>query len=133
MLEDKVRLFKSDFRSLIDWLKNKKDPNYKVLDRKLAHKEDFTDLLYAMSGDERVYEAVNNHDDEGDNITMCEFIDRLREEGREEGIEKGIEKGREEEREKNNKENLKKAKALVKAGTAKEIVAKIMGVNVALL
>ena len=119
--EDRVGLFKSDFRSLIDWLKNKKDPNYKVLDRKLAHKEDFTDLLYAMSGDERVYEAVNNHDDEGDNITMCEFIDRLRE------------KGREEEREKNNKENLKKAKALVEAGTAKEIVAKIMDVNIALL
>lgn len=74
-----------------------------------------------MSGDERVYEAVNNHDDEGDNITMCEFIDRLREEG----IEK--------ERERNNKENLKKAKALVEAGTAKEIVAKIMDVNIALL
>ena len=73
-------------------LKNKKDPNYKVLDRKLAHKEDFTDLLYAMSGDERVYEAVNNHDDEGDNITMCEFIDRLREEGIEKGIEEGVEK-----------------------------------------
>ena len=88
-------------------------------------KEDFTDLLYAMSGDERVYEAVNNHDDEGDNITMCEFIDRLREEG----VEKGIEK----ERERNNKENLKKAKALVEAGTAKEIVAKIMDVNIALL
>ena len=133
MPEDRVGLFKRDFRSLIDWLKNKKDPNYKVIDRKLAHKEDFTDLLYAMSGDERVYEAVNNHDDEGDNITMCEFIDRLREEGREEGIEKGIEKGREEEREKNNKENLKKAKALVEAGTAKEIVAKIMDVNIALL
>ena len=38
-----------------------------------------------------------------------------------------------EERERNNKENLKKAKALVEAGTAKEIVAKIMEVNVALL
>ena len=41
--------------------------------------------------------------------------------------------GIEKERERNNKENLKKAKALVEAGTAKEIVAKIMGVNIALL
>ena len=41
--------------------------------------------------------------------------------------------GKKEEQAKNLKENLKKAKALVKAGTAKEIVAKIMGVNIALL
>ncbi len=42
-------------------------------------------------------------------------------------------KGEKKEQAKNIKENLRKAKALVKAGTAKEIVAKIMGVNIALL
>ncbi len=44
-----------------------------------------------------------------------------------------LKEGKKEEKAKNLKENLKKAKALVKAGTAKEIVAKIMGVNIALL
>ena len=42
-------------------------------------------------------------------------------------------KGEKKEQAKNIKENLRKAKALVKAGIAKEIVAKIMGVNIALL
>ena len=59
--------------------------------------------------------------EEGEPITMCKLSDRLHEEGREE------------ERERNNKENLKKAKALVEAGTAKDVVARIMGVNIALL
>lgn len=48
-------------------------------------------------------------------------------------LTKGKKEGKKEEQAKNLKENLKKAKALVKAGTAKEIVAKIMGVNIALL
>ena len=48
-------------------------------------------------------------------------------------LAKGEKKGEKKEQAKNIKENLRKAKALVKAGTAKEIDAKIMGVNIALL
>ena len=48
-------------------------------------------------------------------------------------LKEGKKEGKKEEKAKNLKENLKKAKSLVKAGTAKEIVAKIMGVNIALL
>lgn len=60
---------------------------------------------------------------------MCEVLDKV--ENR--GIQKGIQKGAEGERKKNEIENLRKAKALVKAGTSKEVVAKIMGVNIDLL
>ena len=119
--EDRVGLFKSDFRSLIDWVKLRDNPGHEVSDRKIEHPEEFEDVLYAMSGDDNLCRVLNKAIEEGEPITMCKLSDRLHEEGREE------------ERERNNKENLKKAKALVEAGTAKEIVAKIMGVNVALL
>ena len=60
---------------------------------------------------------------------MCEVLDKV--ENR--GIQKGIQKGAESEKKKNEIENLRKAKALAKAGTAKEVVAEIMGVDLALL
>lgn len=66
-----------------------------------------------------------------------ELLAKGKKEGRKEGKiigeKKGEKKGIKLEQARNIKENLRKAKALVKAGTAKEIVAKIMGVNIALL
>ena len=62
-----------------------------------------------------------------------ELLSKGKKEGIKEGIKEGKKEGKKEEQAKNIKENIKKAKALVKAGTAKEIVAKIMGVNIALL
>ena len=62
-----------------------------------------------------------------------ELLAKGKKEGRKEGEKIGEKKGIKLEQARNIKENLKKAKALVKAGTAKEIVAKIMGVNIALL
>ncbi len=60
---------------------------------------------------------------------MCEVLNKV--ENR--GVQKAIQKGAESEKKKNEIENLRKAKALVKAGTAKEVVAEIMGVDLALL
>ena len=66
-----------------------------------------------------------------------ELLAKGKKEGEKIGEKKGEKKWKKEgiklEQARNIKENLKKAKALVKAGTAKEIVAKIMGVNIALL
>lgn len=89
MPEEQVQLFHSDFRSLIDWLKKKQDPTYEVQDRKIDHPEDYGDLLYAMSGDERVLKAIEEASTEGVELTMCEFIDKLEEKGRIEGRTEG--------------------------------------------
>ena len=43
-------------------------------------------LLYELSGDERLYGAHNDEEAElGEQITMCDFIDRLEEKGKVEG------------------------------------------------
>ena len=68
---------------------------------------------------------------------MCKAWEDLKVEllakGKKKGEKIGEKKGIKLKQARNIKENLRKAKSLVKAGTAKEIVAKIMGVNIALL
>lgn len=47
-------------------------------------------LLYELSGDERLYRAHNDEEAElGEQITMCDIIDRLEEEGRIKGKAEG--------------------------------------------
>ena len=88
--DEQVKLFKSDFRSLIDWLKKQKDPDYEVDPRTLDHPDELKQLLYSMSGDERVFTIPNSSNEEdGGTITMCEFIDKLEAKGEARGFEKG--------------------------------------------
>lgn len=43
-------------------------------------------LLYELSGDERLYGAYSDEEaEQGEQITMCDFIDRLEEKGKVEG------------------------------------------------
>ena len=84
--DEQVKLFKSDFRSLIDWLKKQKDPDYEVDPRTLDHPDELKQLLYSMSGDERVFAIPNSSNEEdGGTITMCEFIDKLEAKGETKG------------------------------------------------
>ncbi len=72
-------------------------------------------------------------DNKKEKTNMCKAWEDLKVELLAKGKKEGKKEGEKKEQVKYIKENLKKAKALVKAGTAKEIVAKIMGVNIALL
>ena len=78
-----IELFDSDFRSLIDWVQKKRNSDYKIKDRVLDHPLEMRQLLYELSGDERLYGAYSDEEaEQGEQITMCEFIDRLQEEGK---------------------------------------------------
>ena len=67
---------------MIDWLKIQKDQDYEVDPRTLDHPDELKQLLYSMSGDERVFAIPNSSNEEdGGTITMCEFIDKLEAQG----------------------------------------------------
>ena len=90
-----IERFNSDFRSLIDWIKKKKDPAYEVKDRVWDHPLEMRQLFYELSNDKRVWEAYTDEEAaEGERITMCEFIDRLEEEGRIKGKAEGRAEGK---------------------------------------
>ena len=85
--DEQVKLFKSDFRSLIDWLKKQKDPDYEVDPRTLDHAYEFANLIYALTNDDSAVEAVEKwtKTNEGEEITMNNLIDKLHEQGFEKG------------------------------------------------
>ena len=97
LTDKEVKYFKSDFRSLIEFVKKRKDIEYKVTSRKLDHPYEFAQLIYALTKDERsikiVDELIEENEEKGE-VNMCEFFDKLENIGFEKGIEKGIEKGK---------------------------------------
>ena len=87
--DNEVKRFKSDFRSLIEFIKKRNDVTYKVTSRKLDHPYEFAQLIYALTNDERSLEIVDELievNEERGGVDMCEFFDKL------ENI--GIEKGK---------------------------------------
>lgn len=88
LLDSEVKRFKSDFRSLIEFIKKRKDIKYKVTSRKLDHPYEFAQLIYALTKDERALEIVDNLIDENEErggVGMCEFFDKLENIGFEKG------------------------------------------------
>ena len=83
-----VKLFKSDFRSLIEFIKKRKDVTYKVTSRKLDHPYEFAQLIYALTNDERSLEIVDElieDNEERGGVDMCDFYDKLENIGFEKG------------------------------------------------
>ena len=90
--DSEVKRFKSDFRSLIEFIKKRKDIKYKVTSRKLDHPYEFAQLIYALTNDERSLEIVDELIDENEErggVDMCDFYDKLENIGFEKGLEKG--------------------------------------------
>ncbi|MDD3402273.1 MAG: Rpn family recombination-promoting nuclease/putative transposase [Hespellia sp.] len=83
----------SDFREVADFFANRKNKSYRPSRRKLNHVEAVLKMLEVFTGDKRyqeiedeIIEAV----EKGDEISMCEFAERMTREGISQGISKGI-------------------------------------------
>ena len=59
----------------------------------ITHVHELLQFMSVMTQDNRFEEAYHEDVTEGGNATMCEFLDRIVQEGMERGIEKGIEQG----------------------------------------
>ena len=94
--EDQVKLFKSDFRLVADYfVKTRTNPNYRGSQETIKHVDEFFKLMAVFSGDNRFEVAYNeeskNNKEKGGKVNnMCEFLDKIENEGIEKGIEKVI-------------------------------------------
>ena len=83
---EKIDLFKSDFRILVDYLHQMRlNRNYIADKTEIRHVEELLSLMSAMTGDNRFEETVNDLKGK-EKVTMCEVLDRVE--------ARGIEKGR---------------------------------------
>ena len=90
--EEKITLFKSDFRILVDYLYQIRTNNsYCPKDYIIKHIDELLTLMSVMTGDKRFEDSINEAN-EKEARYMCEVLDII--ENR--GIEKGLEQGRQE-------------------------------------
>ena len=90
--EEKISLFKSDFRILVDYLHQIRTNNsYNPKDYIIKHIDELLTLMSVMTGDKRFEDSINEAN-EKEAKYMCEVLDII--ENR--GIEKGLEQGRQE-------------------------------------
>ena len=92
--EEKRKLFKSDFRVVVDYLyqirKNNEPEMYKI-----EHIDEVLNLMSAITNDNRFEEVIEEvHEKEAK--YMCEVIDIMLNKGWQEAMEEGIQKGLEE-------------------------------------
>ena len=90
--EEKITLFKSDFKILVDYLHQIRTNNsYNPKDYIIKHIDELLTLMSVMTGDKRFEDSINEAN-EKEARYMCEVLDII--ENR--GIEKGLEQGRQE-------------------------------------
>ena len=91
--EEKISLFKSDFRILVDYLHQIRANNsYSPKDYIIKHIDELLTLMSVMTGDKRFEDSINEAN-EKEARYMCEVLDIIENRGIEKGLEQGLEKG----------------------------------------
>ena len=92
--DEQVASFQSDFRIVADYfVQMRKNNNYVPSKDTITHVHELLQFMSVMTQDNRFEEAYNEDVTEGGNATMCEFLDRIVQEGMERGIEQGRKQG----------------------------------------
>lgn len=84
---EEVGRLKSDFRFVADYLvQTRTSGNYIPSDDQIVHVDETLKLLGAITGDNSFQETMNTFMANGkEGVTMCDVVQRIRNEGREEG------------------------------------------------
>lgn len=93
--EEIRRRFQSDMRIIVDYFAEGK--NYEPTEQKIHYVEDVMRLLYELTGEKGFINNIaelKERQEKGDQVTMCEVVDKFVERGRIQGIEQGIEQGK---------------------------------------
>ena len=86
--------FRSDMKIIVDYFAEGKD--YEPTNQQIRHLDDVMRLFYELTGDTGFVDKIaelQERQEKGEKITMCEVIDKFVERGRIQGMEQGIEQG----------------------------------------
>ena len=116
--EEKRKLFKSDFRVVVDYLYQvRKNNKYEPEMYKIEHIDEVLNLMSAMTSDNRFEEVIEEvHEKEAK--YMCEVIDIMLNNGWQEAIDSGMQKGLEEGMQKGLEEGIQKGAEIEKKNIA---------------
>ena len=90
-----ISMFKSDFKIIAEYFRTKRlNQKYKGSKEKLKHANETLKMFSALTGDNSFEKVYNEGNSKKGGITMCDVVERIRNDGITEGINKGILEGR---------------------------------------
>ena len=91
-----IAMFKSDFKIITEYFRAKRlNQKYKGSKEKLQHANETLKMFSALTGDDSFEKAYNEGNFEKGGVTMCDVVERIRNDGIAEGVKTGIEQGKE--------------------------------------
>ena len=88
-----IAMFKSDFKIIAEYFRAKRlNQNYKGSKEKLKHANETLKMFSALTGDDSFEKVYNEGNFKKGGITMCDVVERIRNDGRTEGITEGQER-----------------------------------------
>ena len=86
-----IAMFKSDFKIIAEYFRAKRlNQKYKGSKEKLKHANETLKMFSALTGDNSFEKVYNEGNFKKGGITMCDVVERIRDEGITAGINKGI-------------------------------------------
>lgn len=90
-----IAMFKSDFKIIAEYFRAKRlNQKYKGSQEKLKHANETLKMFSALTGDNSFEKVYNEGNFKKGGITMCDVVERIRNDGITEGINKGILEGK---------------------------------------
>lgn len=90
-----IAMFKSDFKIIAEYLRAKRlNQKYKGSKEKLKHANETLKMFSALTGDNSFEKVYNEDNFKKGGITMCDVVERIRNDGRTEGRTEGILEGK---------------------------------------
>ena len=90
-----IAMFKSDFKIIAEYFRAKRlNQKYKGSKEKLKHANETLKMFSALTGDNSFEKVYNEGNFKKGGITMCDVVERIRNDGITEGINKGILEGK---------------------------------------
>ena len=88
-----IAMFKSDFKIIAEYFRAKRlNQKYKGSQEKLKHANETLKMFSALTGDNSFEKVYNEGNSKKGGITMCDVVERIRNDGRTEGITEGQER-----------------------------------------
>ena len=88
-----ISMFKSDFKIIAEYFRAKRlNQKYKGSKEKLKHANETLKMFSALTGDDSFEKVYNEGNFKKGGITMCDVVERIRNDGRTEGITEGQER-----------------------------------------
>ena len=98
--EKTIDMFKSDFKLIAQYFRTKRlNKKYTGSKEKLQHANETLKMFSALTGDDTFEKVYNENNLEKGGVTMCDVVERIRNEGRAEGKAEGRVEGKENARE----------------------------------